>query len=316
MFLAEHMDIDFSALASRVAAFSDVLGCIILSTDGLVLGWFPPGDEDGVKPAWMQFAALGEPDRAFLKFASGEVWAYVSVGQYAAFAVATGRTRPGILLDHLEQALLVAGESRERLQVARAPDRVDLARPTPKALAQPDPASERKQAPVPRAKQLAEPVLAPAPMAEAVAPVADPAPVAEFQPPAPSTSGSWESFDPAPMEPSFETPPPAEPSFEPAPEEPSFEPAPPERPFEPAPSPPDQPSVDELVAAAVAQAAEEPVIEEEGFDVEPARFDDTPADEPEASEPAFEESEVDKVILAREFAALLQDDVLGDEEQA
>ena len=111
MFLVETMEIDFSALASRVAAFSDVLGCIIVSNDGLTLGWFPPGDEDGVKPAWMRFAALGEPDRAFLKFSSGEVWAYVSVGPYAAFAVATGATRPGILLDHLEQALLVAGES-------------------------------------------------------------------------------------------------------------------------------------------------------------------------------------------------------------
>src|SRR2546421_860459 len=137
MFLKEPMDIDFSALASRVAAFSDVLGCIILSNDGLVLGWFPPGDEDEVKPAWLKFAALGEPERAFMKFSSGEVWAYVSVGPYAAFAVATGKTRPGILLDHLEQALLVAAESREMRQMARVPDRVDLVRPTPKALADP-----------------------------------------------------------------------------------------------------------------------------------------------------------------------------------
>jgi hypothetical protein len=120
------MQIDFSALASRVAAFSDVLGCIILSTDGMVLGAFPPGDEDGIKPAWLKFAALGEPERAFVRFSDAELWAYVQSGPYAAFAVATGNTRPGILLDHLEQALLVAGESRDQRAMARAPERVEI----------------------------------------------------------------------------------------------------------------------------------------------------------------------------------------------
>src|SRR5438046_7189964 len=101
------MEIDFSALASRVAAFGDVLGCIILSPDGLVLGSFPPadGDGDGIKPAWLRFATLGEPERGFVKI-DGQVWGYVSAGSYAAFAVATGTTRPGVLLDHLEQTLL------------------------------------------------------------------------------------------------------------------------------------------------------------------------------------------------------------------
>src|SRR5438034_375030 len=37
------MDIDFTALASRVAARAEVLGCVILSKDGLVMGAFPPG---------------------------------------------------------------------------------------------------------------------------------------------------------------------------------------------------------------------------------------------------------------------------------
>jgi hypothetical protein len=120
------MEIDFSALASRVAAFSDVLGCIILSTDGLVLGSFPPSDEDGPKPAWLKFAALGEPERGFVKFADREVWAYVQSGPYAAFAVATGATRPGVLLDHMEQVLLVATESRDQRSMARAPGRVEL----------------------------------------------------------------------------------------------------------------------------------------------------------------------------------------------
>jgi len=132
------MEIDFSALASRVAAFSDVLGCIILSNDGLVLGAFPPadGDGDGIKGSWLRFAAVGEPERGFLKI-EDQVWAYVTVGTYAAFAVAGGATRPGVLLDHLEQALLVAGESRESLSVARAPGRVELvAGSRPKAVAE------------------------------------------------------------------------------------------------------------------------------------------------------------------------------------
>ena len=129
------MEIDFSALASRVAAFSDVLGCIILSTDGLVLGCFPPSDEDGPKPAWVKFAALGEPERGFVKFADKEVWAYVQSGSYAVFAVATGATRPGVLLDHMEQVLLVATESRDLRSMARAPGRVELVSGTrPKAV--------------------------------------------------------------------------------------------------------------------------------------------------------------------------------------
>jgi hypothetical protein len=130
------MDIDYSALASRVAAFSDVLGCIILSSDGLVLGSFPPadGDGDGIKAAWLRFAGIGNPERGFLKV-EDQLWAYVSSGPFAAFAVAAGGTRPGVLLDHLEQTLMVAGESRDNLPAARPPGRVELvAGNTPKAV--------------------------------------------------------------------------------------------------------------------------------------------------------------------------------------
>jgi hypothetical protein len=132
------MDIDYSALASRVASFSDVLGCIILSSDGLVLGTFPPadGDGDGIKEAWLRFAAIGNPERGFVKV-DDQLWAYLSSGPYAAFAVADGSTRPGVLIDHLEQTLAVAGESRDNLAVARPPDRVELVEgTTPKASAQ------------------------------------------------------------------------------------------------------------------------------------------------------------------------------------
>src|SRR5947207_12642937 len=214
------MEIDFSTLASRVAAFSDVLGCIILSTDGLVLGCFPPSDEDGPKPAWVKFAALGEPERGFVKFADKEVWAYVQTGPYAAFAVATGATRPGVLLDHMEQTLLVAGESRDQLRVGRPPGRIELvAGARPKALVQ------------------------------------------------------W-----------------------PAPEQPVPEPEPPPAP-EPAPAP---------ASAIPDQAGPAPVQPE--FEGE----DEQPVPEPEPELP--EDAEIDPVVLAREFAGLLQEDRRGDED--
>ena len=38
-------------------------------------------------------------------------------------------------------------------------------------------------------------------------------------------------------------------------------------------------------------------------------------DPTETDPPALDEEEVDRVILAREFAALLQEDVAGDEDQ-
>lgn len=121
------METDFSALASRIAASSDdVLGCLILSADGVVLGTFPPVDDATLKPAWLRFAALGTPKRGFIQMSQDELWAYASSGAYAAFAVATGNTRPGVLLDYLEQALMVASESRDRRDVVQPPKRVDL----------------------------------------------------------------------------------------------------------------------------------------------------------------------------------------------
>jgi hypothetical protein len=119
------MDPDFTALASRVAARAEVLGCVILSRDGLVLGAFPPHGEQDIMPGLLRFAALGDPDRGFAQFAD-ELWAYVREGSYAAFAVAEHGTRPGILLDYLEQALLVAEEARQFGQAMSEPVHVDL----------------------------------------------------------------------------------------------------------------------------------------------------------------------------------------------
>jgi hypothetical protein len=113
---------EFSALAARVAAgVGELRGCLILSRDGLVLGAFPEGEEALVKPAWLRFATLGEPDKGFVEFGD-EVWGYVRRGPYAAFAVTGTGTRPGLLIDQLEQVLLSAEEARSRREALRLPE--------------------------------------------------------------------------------------------------------------------------------------------------------------------------------------------------
>ncbi|MFL5799130.1 MAG: hypothetical protein ACJ77A_14520 [Actinomycetota bacterium] len=123
--LNRYMDPDFTALASRVAARAEVLGCVILSRDGLVLGSFPPNGEGDITPGLLRFAQLGDPERGFVQFPD-EVWAYVTHGSYAAFAVAGAGTRPGILIDYLEQALEVAGDARITRFAVSEPLHVDL----------------------------------------------------------------------------------------------------------------------------------------------------------------------------------------------
>jgi hypothetical protein len=113
---------DYPGLAARVAAgVGGLRGCLILSRHGLVLGAHPDGDERVAKPTWLRFALLGEPERAFVEFAD-QIWVYVHRGPYAAFAIADASVRPGLLIDRLEQALLMAEESRSRRDGLRAPD--------------------------------------------------------------------------------------------------------------------------------------------------------------------------------------------------
>ena len=113
---------DYSALAQRISvSVSGVSGALILSRDGLVLGASPNEDESLAKPAWLKFTTLGEPDRSFVEFPD-QVWAYVKRGPYAAFATAEAGTRPGVLVDQMEQVLLVAEEGRARRDTLRVPD--------------------------------------------------------------------------------------------------------------------------------------------------------------------------------------------------
>jgi hypothetical protein len=113
---------DYSGLAARVAAgVGGLRGCLILSRDGLVLGAHPDDDEHVVKPSWLRFASLGEPERSFVEFGD-QVWVYVHRGPYSAFAVADAGVRPGLVIDQLEQALLMAEESRTKRDGLRAPE--------------------------------------------------------------------------------------------------------------------------------------------------------------------------------------------------
>jgi hypothetical protein len=86
-----------------------------------VLGAHPNEDESLAKPAWLKFITLGEPDRSFVEFPD-QVWAYVKRGPYAAFATAEAGTRPGVLVDQMEQVLLLAEEGRTRRDTLRVPD--------------------------------------------------------------------------------------------------------------------------------------------------------------------------------------------------
>lgn len=103
---------DLSGLASTLAAgVGDVRGCLILSRDGLVVGSHLTDGGVSVKPAWIRFAAVGEPERGFVKFGT-ETWSYVRRGPYAAFVVVGPAARPALVIDHMDQLLLSAEETR------------------------------------------------------------------------------------------------------------------------------------------------------------------------------------------------------------
>ena len=225
---------DYSALAQRIAvSVGGVSGALILSRDGLVLGAYPNEDESLAKPAWLRFIALGEPERSFIEFPD-QVWAYVKRGPYAAFATAEAGTRPGVLVDQMEQVLLVVEEGRTRREPMRVPDANAAPSGKPRTSLHP-------QFGKPAPAEAAEVSVAAAPSADAV------------------TAASQE---PIVVEPAAE--PPAPPAA----------PAPPEEPASPAPA-------------------------------------ETPSPRPSNSEE--DDSEVDPILLAKEFSGLLQLDSDDDD---
>lgn len=127
---------DFNGLAASLAAgVTDVRGCLILSRDGLVLGSYPEGAEEKVKPAWMRLAALGDVERGFLQYGT-EVLCYVRRSPYSAFVVTGPGARPGLTIDQIEQALLAAEESRSRREGIRPVEPASTPAP-PKPAARP-----------------------------------------------------------------------------------------------------------------------------------------------------------------------------------
>jgi hypothetical protein len=125
---------DFNALASSLAVgVGDVRGCLILSRDGLILGSHPTDADARAGAAWMRFAALGDPERGFAQFGT-ETWCYVRRGPYAGFAVIGPGARPGLVIDHMDHALLAADEARSRhegLRSIEASSIVPVSKPRP-----------------------------------------------------------------------------------------------------------------------------------------------------------------------------------------
>ena len=311
------MDPDFTALASRVAARAEVLGCIILSRDGLVLGAFPPHGEQDITPGLLRFAALGDPDRGFAEFPD-ELWAYVRGGSYAAFAVAEHGTRPGILLDYLEQALLVADEARQFGQAMTEPVHVDLSKTGARLGRQLRAATSDSESDFRAAVS--------APTRESigdggqgdrgaqhvpVVPAVDDGALDEALAAAVAADGGPERAEPhdemaeAPF--AFAAPHPPEQRFEPTPE--PFEP-PQDQPFE---SPDDQhyaPPQEQHYESPLEAFAGVPHGGDEHGEADQAEeaqstHAELPWDGPEA--PPADPDEIDRVALAREFAQLLQE---------
>lgn len=138
---------EFSTLAHRIAGGdADVRGCLILSREGMIVGSFPD-DESVARPAWVRFAALGDPDRSFVQFPD-QLWVYVHRGPYAAFVLAGSSVRPGLLMDRLDQALLIAEEARTRRETLRVPDTLAAPSGKPRATLHPATESLRADAPV------------------------------------------------------------------------------------------------------------------------------------------------------------------------
>ena len=129
---------EFSDLAARIGtSVGELRGVLILSRDGLVLGSFPD-DDATTKPAWVRFATMGDPEKAFIEYPD-ELWAYVRRGPYAAFAIAGAAVRPGLLLEQLEQAILVAEEARSKRESFRVPEAPEAPKSKPRTSLHPEP---------------------------------------------------------------------------------------------------------------------------------------------------------------------------------
>jgi len=115
------MSIDFGALTHAVVAgVPDVRSCLMVSRDGLALGASPAAEEDRTLEVWTRIGSLGDVERGFVTVRD-EIWVFCRRGTYGAVATASPTARPGLILDHLEQMVLMAEEARVRKEGFRLP---------------------------------------------------------------------------------------------------------------------------------------------------------------------------------------------------
>jgi hypothetical protein len=113
------MSVDFGALTQAVVAgLPDVRSCLVVSRDGLALGASPAAEEGRTLEVWTRIAMLGDVERGFVTVRD-EVWVFCRRGAYGAIATASSTARPGLILDHLEQVVLMAEEARVRKESFR-----------------------------------------------------------------------------------------------------------------------------------------------------------------------------------------------------
>jgi hypothetical protein len=128
------MSVDFAALAKAVVSgVPDVRTCLIVSRDGLALGACPASEEEKALAVWSRVASLGEVERGFVALRD-EVWAFCRRGPYTALATSSPSSRPGLIMDRLEQMLLAAEESRVRKDDFRSTDRDSALPDAPRGL--------------------------------------------------------------------------------------------------------------------------------------------------------------------------------------
>ncbi len=270
---------EYSALAQRVAmTMEDVRGCLLLSRDGLVLGAYPEDGEASLKSSWLKFVGVGDVRRSFVEFGD-QIWAYIHRGPYAAFVVGGASIRPGVLLDQLEQALLVAEEARQKRDALKVPDAAAAPSSKPRTSLHPpaDRPSVDVHAAASSATVTAEPTAPSVAVGEAeVSPpdldVAEPP--AEAGAPKPFGANPFAEFADGVVEQAEEAPATSEPE----------------------------------AAAGAAVSVEEPAAgSATTFRKKLAGGEEAPAEHP---------GEIDRVMLAKEFSGLLQLDSEADEDSS
>jgi hypothetical protein len=294
---------DFNALAMSLGAgMADVRGCLILSSDGLVLGAHPAEADRTTTPAWVRFAAIGDPERGFAQFGT-ETLCYVRRGPYAGFAVAGPGARPGLMIAHMEQVLLAAEQSRWRNEWLRGTEAATVVahRSKPSSSVHLEP-----PAPDPVVIDVPAPVVSRSTVdpSEEVPPLRRPEPVPIDEPPGDDAQTAERVADPLSELVSGDANEPDADRFDDARDanetagDPPLEPTPPAR-------LPDALRWSDREPGADAEPQPEPVDQADegsGVDVETgAGAGVEPADQAEA-----EDHDVDRFSLAREFGRLLQ----------